>query len=231
MASQIEKTTMKYYDKRGDEHKVYPKTTAEQVIGLQDAISDLIAPTDVIDTYGIAGTAGTEKKPQNMFDAIGNFIHNSALTVSGFATNFTAKLKNNTTTEDEGYALDARQGKELQNNINTVSASVSDLNTSVTRRLSNIDNAISALEEDTKHITKTKIVLSKDNWANGRQTITVSGVKAEDEMCVFICPLTASMETYVTDNIICNSQSVNTLGFMCDIVPNVDVEIYVVMFE
>lgn len=225
MATQTEKSTMKYYDKHGIEHKVYPKTTVDQVIGLEDTISDLVEASDVTDTYGIAGTAGAKKKPQNMFDAIGNFIQNSAITVSNFVNKFKERLQNNLTTTEEGYALDARQGKELQTNINNVSTTVTDMGTTI----SSMQTSIEALEESAEHMIAAKIVLDKDEWSNNSQTITVEGMQEEDNMCIFICPFASSTEAFVSNNVICNIQDIDTLGFKCDTVPDVDIEVYLIL--
>ena len=117
LATYEENTLIKVYDKRGDCHIQYPKTKVEQVIGLEDKISEIQESTKVTDTYGIAGTAGASVKPQNMFNAIGNFMKNSAITTGNFLTNFKARLNNSLDTIDEGYALDARMGKTLDGEI------------------------------------------------------------------------------------------------------------------
>lgn len=222
MASYIDKNTMKFYDKLGNEHKIYPKTTVDQVVGLESKIAELQEDSTVVDTYGITGTVSANVKPQNMFNVIGNFIKNLAITTSNFASNFTARLKNNLTTTEEGYGLDARQGRVLASNITTLSDSVDN-------RLQVINTSIEALEQSTEHMIAAKIVLDKDDWVNNAQTITVAGMQSEDDMCIFICPFASSTETFVSNNIICNVQSIDTLGFKCDTVPNVDVEIYLVL--
>ena len=222
MASYTEKNTIKFYDKLGNEHKIYPKTTVDQVVGLESKIAELQEDSKVVDTYGITGTVGANVKPQNMFDVIGNFIKNLAITTSNFANNFKARLKNDLNTTDEGYGLDARQGRTLSNNISTLSDSVDS-------RLQVINTSIEALEQSTEHMIAAKIILDKDDWVNNAQTITVSGMQSENDMCIFICPFASSTETFVSNNIICNVQSIDTLGFKCDTVPNVDVEIYLVL--
>ena len=100
MATYEVNTLIKVYDKRGNCYKQYPKTKVEQVIGL-------------VDEYGISGSVGSTTTIQSMFDSIGDFIKNSAVSMSNFLTTFKARLKNNNTTTEEGYALDARMGKTI----------------------------------------------------------------------------------------------------------------------
>lgn len=57
-------------------------------------------------------------------------------------TNFDSIIKNNVTTSEEGFALDARQGKVLMEAINGVSASVASLSTSTTASVSDLDAKI-----------------------------------------------------------------------------------------
>ncbi len=247
MATYEENTLIKVYDKRGDCHIQYPKTKVSQVIGLEDKIEEIQESTKVTDTYGIAGTAGESVKPQNMFNAVGNFMKNSAITTSNFLTNFKARLKNSLDTTDEGYALDARQGKTLKTNIDNVSGDLSNLgstvqgiNNTVTtmgntvstigNTITSMQNAIDAIEESSSVMQAAKITLTQTGWdSNRRQTITVQGMVSENDMAVFICPLASYSEEFVANNVLCVSQTTNTLVFQCDTVPTSNIVIYLII--
>lgn len=85
---------------------------------------------------------------------------------------------------------------------------------------------------DSKLPKSVSISLSASGWSSNTQTVTVSGVLA-DETAQLIQPMPAiaSQDAYISAGIICSSQAVNQLTFKCSTVPTDDISLYVVITE
>ena len=70
--------------------------------------------------------------------------------------------------------------------------------------------------------------LTAAGWSEKQQTISVSGVTADNS--VFPGPTPASFMKYVECGIFCSGQAANKLTFTCDFVPDEDITINVAMF-
>lgn len=77
-----------------------------------------------------------------------------------------------------------------------------------------------------------QVTLLASAWADNAQTVTVSGVSA-DETAQLIQPMpaVASQDTYISAGIICSGQAENQLTFKCSTVPTDDISLYVVITE
>lgn len=77
-----------------------------------------------------------------------------------------------------------------------------------------------------------QITLSASGWSSNTQTVTVSGVSA-DETAQLIQPMPAmaSQTAYYEAGILCTGQAANQLTFTCQNVPTEDLTVYVVMQE
>lgn len=76
------------------------------------------------------------------------------------------------------------------------------------------------------------ITLPASGWSNNSQTVTVSGVLA-DETAQLIQPMPAmaSQSAYYGAEVLCSGQAANSLTFTCQTVPTADLTVYVVMQE
>lgn len=76
------------------------------------------------------------------------------------------------------------------------------------------------------------VTLTTSAWASNTQTVTVSGVLA-DETAQLIQPMPAiaSQDAYISAGIICSGQAANQLTFKCSTVPTDDISLYVVITE
>lgn len=77
-----------------------------------------------------------------------------------------------------------------------------------------------------------QITLLASGWSSNTQTVTVSGVSA-DETAQLIQPMpaVASQDAYISAGIICSGQAANQLTFKCSTVPTDDISLYVVLTE
>lgn len=73
------------------------------------------------------------------------------------------------------------------------------------------------------------VTLDADNWTNKSQTVSVSGVTADN--LVQVSPVPSSVAKYATAQIICTSQSANSLTFTAENVPSADISVNVVIWE
>lgn len=76
------------------------------------------------------------------------------------------------------------------------------------------------------------VTLTTSAWASNTQTVTVSGVLA-DETAQLIQPMPAiaSQSAYYAAGILCTGQAANSLTFTCTAVPTDSLTVYVVMQE
>lgn len=77
-------------------------------------------------------------------------------------TNFDSIIKNNVTTSEEGFALDARQGKVLMEAINGVSARVTSLSESTTASVSDLDAKINEATNIAKGRNQARVFATTD---------------------------------------------------------------------
>lgn len=64
------------------------------------------------------------------------------------------------------------------------------------------------------------------NWASSSQTITATGVKADN--VIFIAHTPEDQSAYTFAGIICTTQEVNSLTFTCVTTPSADINVQVV---
>lgn len=78
--------------------------------------------------------------------------------------------------------------------------------------------------------TATLITLSSSRWSSNSQTVTVSGVLA-DESAQMIQPMPtiASQSAYIEAGVLCTNQAANRLTFTCQTVPTSNLTVYVVI--
>lgn len=76
------------------------------------------------------------------------------------------------------------------------------------------------------------ITLPASGWSSNTQTVTVSGVLA-DESAQLIQPMPAiaSQEAYMAAGIYCSGQAANSLTFTCSTVPTENITLYVTIQE
>ena len=80
----------------------------------------------------------------------------------------------------------------------------------------------------------TQITLSTSAWdsAHNTQTVTVSGVSADENAQLIIpTPVISSQTAYYDSSILCTGQAVDSLTFTCKTVPTQDLTVYVVIQE
>lgn len=76
------------------------------------------------------------------------------------------------------------------------------------------------------------VTLSASAWAGNSQTVTVSGVLADEtKQLIQPVPAIASQAAYLAAGILCTGQAANNLTFTCQTVPEADLTVYVVMTD
>lgn len=76
------------------------------------------------------------------------------------------------------------------------------------------------------------ITLTASAWSNNTQTVTVSGVLADEtKQLIQPMPAMASQSAYYGAGVLCSGQAANSLTFTCQNVPTEDLTVYVVMQE
>ena len=77
-----------------------------------------------------------------------------------------------------------------------------------------------------------KVTLPASGWSRNTQTVTVSGVLADEtKQLIQPMPAVASQQAYMTAGIYCSGQAANSLTFTCSEVPTDDISLYVVITE
>lgn len=80
--------------------------------------------------------------------------------------------------------------------------------------------------------TRLTVTLSASGWSGNSQTITVSGVSADESaQLIMPVPALASQTAYYEAGILVTGQAANSLTFTCQTVPTADLTVYVVMQE
>lgn len=96
------------------------------------------------------------------------------------------------------------------------------------------ENVQDAIEEVNSKATPkaVSITLSASGWASNAQTVTVSGVLADEtKQLIQPMPAVASQQAYMTAGIYCSGQAANSLTFTCSTVPTEDISLFVVITE
>ena len=76
------------------------------------------------------------------------------------------------------------------------------------------------------------ITLTTSGWSSNTQTVTVSGVSADETaQLIMPVPALASQTAYYEAGILVTGQAANSLTFTCQTVPTADLTVYVVMQE
>ena len=94
------------------------------------------------------------------------------------------------------------------------------------------DGEGNAVAQESTKPKSVSITLPASGWSGSTQTITVSGVLA-DETAQLIQPMpaVASQASYMSAGIYCSGQAADSLTFTCSEVPTDDIAIYVVITE
>ena len=76
------------------------------------------------------------------------------------------------------------------------------------------------------------ITLTTSGWSSNTQTVTVSGVSADETaQLIMPVPALASQTAYYEAGILVTGQAANSLTFTCSTVPSSNLTVYVVMQE
>ena len=94
------------------------------------------------------------------------------------------------------------------------------------------DGEGNAVAQESTKPKSVSITLPASGWSDSTQTVTVSGVLA-DETAQLIQPMPAmaSQSSYYGAGVLCSGQAENSLTFTCQTVPTADLTVYVVMQE
>ena len=77
-----------------------------------------------------------------------------------------------------------------------------------------------------------KITLTTAGWADNQQTVTLTGVSAdEDSQFILPTPATASRTMYNDCDIQCITQAANSLTFSCATVPTDALSVYILLMD
>lgn len=78
-------------------------------------------------------------------------------------------------------------------------------------------------------VTAKTVTLSASDWSNNQQTVSVSGVTANNN--IFPCPAPESHTAYCDSGVRCIAQAAGTLTFTCDNVPESSLSVNVAIIE
>lgn len=78
-------------------------------------------------------------------------------------------------------------------------------------------------------MTTIQVTLLSSGWSNNTQTVTATGVTANNN--VVISPAPSSFSDYTDAIIYCSSQWTNSLTFTCDTAPSNDITVNVMVFN
>lgn len=92
---------------------------------------------------------------------------------------------------------------------------------------SSAEGALANLGAQAQH-TKATVTLSASGWSNKQQTVTVTGVTADN--LVIPGPAPASYAAYAENGVYCSAQAADSLTFTCDSVPSTDLTVNVAVF-
>ena len=98
------------------------------------------------------------------------------------------------------------------------------------------DNVQDAIEELSGKIPAkpqaVSVTLTASAWSNDAQTVTVTGVLADEtKQLIQPMPAVASQTAYMSAGIYCSGQAANSLTFTCSKTPTEDITLYVVITE
>ena len=98
----------------------------------------------------------------------------------------------------------------------------------VEQDIANLQQANENLGSDKqdKHSTVT-VTLSVASWSNNSQTVTATGVTADNT--IIISPSPTSHTAYGSAKVVCTAQTMNTLTFTCGEIPESDLTVNVVI--
>ena len=130
----------------------------------------------------------------------------------------------------EGYN-GAYTGQQIDSAIGAV-ANKQDKLTGVQGQVVGFDGEGNAVAQESTKPKSVSITLPASGWSDSTQTVTVSGVLA-DETAQLIQPMPAmaSQSAYYGAGVLCSSQAANSLTFTCQNVPTENLTVYVVMQE
>ena len=100
-----------------------------------------------------------------------------------------------------------------------------------------IDSAISAVKQKqttwdgkAEKPNSRQVILASGSWSNKMQTVSVTGVIAdENTQMVRVTPLSTNRTAYDDAGIKCITQAANSLTFSCEDVPSSNITVYVIM--
>lgn len=127
------------------------------------------------------------------------------------------------------YGYTVGTGWEAQFKINEsplTQAQMDALNSGITAVI------LTALQNKQEPIKSAAVTLTANGWQNNTQTVTVSGVLADEtKQLIQPVPSAASREAYLEANVMATAQAANSLTFTCDTVPSGNLTVYIIITE
>lgn len=127
------------------------------------------------------------------------------------------------------YGYTVGTGWEAQFKINESplsQAQMDALNSGITAAI------LAALQNKQEPIKSAAITLTAGGWQNNAQTVTVSGILADEtKQLIQPVPSAASREAYLEANVMATAQAANSLTFTCDTVPTGNLTVYIIITE
>ncbi len=172
----------------------------------------------------------------------GNFATKAALlavnwqttdpTAANYVTNNDwAVVLDDETQSDEcwRYGYTVGTGWEAQFKINEsplTQAQMDALNSGITAAI------LAALQNKQEPIKSAAVTLTAGGWQNNAQTVTVSGILADEtKQLIQPVPSAGSREAYLEANVMATAQAANSLTFTCDTVPSGNLTVYIIITE
>lgn len=211
---------------------IAPRTVLSAVAGAQEALdakADKTALNDKADVTALqSGLAG--KQDKLTFDTTPKQNSKNPVESGGVYTSLAGKVDTATYTSGLAGKADASAlttglaGKQDKITLNGI---LKGNGTSVVLATSGADYATPAQVNALKP-AKATATLSKSSWNSNTQTVTATGVLA-DELAqeIHVMPKASDMQAYMEAGIYCSAQGNNSLTFTCATAPSVDITVYV----
>ena len=189
---------------------------------LRGKISSL-SPYALDQTLSVAGSAAEAKA---VGDALANKVEYN-------------DIVDDLETDDSGRPLSAAQGvvlvrrinesnKTLTDDIDEVRTSAEEAKTTAGDSVVIAENALKVAEEKVTAVGKV-VNLPASGWAENSQTVAVEGVTAEQLIIVVADP--SSFSPYAESQVRCSGQAKDSLTFICNETPTVDLVANILILE
>lgn len=93
-------------------------------------------------------------------------------------------------------------------------------------------NELNSIKDKQSQTVVRTVILEKESWSDNTQTVTCTGISANElDQQITPIPAAASQTAYYDAGILCTTQDLNSLTFKCSSVPESDLTVYITIME